>query len=219
MARLRNPNPTRYDLTIGARGAMRLPAQPRGMTYHHIIPFNQLREFWNTGVSCDLEVLRETLVPALINSMADYPLDEENPARAAILVDSATRLLRMVWMGNYVHDPGAVSPAGIDDFNSVYTWLPGNLFSGPTIRPDDPEDRFDSFANRCVEEGRYLDVLRAHRAIQAYLGQIPAGDYTADAAGTRARARVAHLAHTAGLSLARVAAYADATPHDPSDWR
>ena len=74
MARLLNPNPTRYDLTIGERGAMRLPTQPRGMTYHHIIPFPELRAFWNTAVACDLEPLRETLVPELIRSMTEYPL-------------------------------------------------------------------------------------------------------------------------------------------------
>lgn len=218
MARLLNPNPTRYDLTIGERGAMRLPPQARGLAYHHIIPLPQLRDFWNTGVACDLEPPRETLVPELIRSMTEYPLDQDNPARAALLVSSATRLLRMIWMGNYVHAAAAMSPAGLDDFNSVYTWLPGNLFSGPTKRPDDPGDQFDSFGSRCVEEGRYLDVLRAHRAIQAYLGQNPARGYTANAVGTRARARVTQLAHTAGLALARVATYAAPTPHDPSVW-
>ena len=125
----------------------------------------------------------------------------------------------MIWMGNYVHAPNAMSPAGLDDFNAVYTWLPGNLFSGPTNRPDDPGDQFDSFASRCVEEGRYLDVLRAHRAICAYLDQNPAQVYPANAAGTRARSRALQRAHSAGLALARVTTYTTQTPHDPIVWR
>src|SRR5438093_707693 len=60
MARVFIRNPTRYRLTIGDRGAMRLPPQAAGMTYHHIIPFNELRDFWNTAVANDLEQLRET---------------------------------------------------------------------------------------------------------------------------------------------------------------
>ena len=89
-------------------------------------------------------------------------------------------------MGNYVHAAG-MSPPGIDDFCAVYTWLPGNLFSGPTHRPGgDPGDHFDSFASRCVDEGRYLDVLRAHQAIQAYLGQNRGAGF-ADTAARSAR--------------------------------
>ena len=80
MGRVMNPNPTRYDLTIGERGAMRLPRQEEGMTYHHIIPFPVLRTFWNTAVACDLETLRETLVPALNRSMETYALERKPPA-------------------------------------------------------------------------------------------------------------------------------------------
>jgi hypothetical protein len=216
VARLLNRNPTRYRLTIGDRGAMRLPPQAAGMTYHHIIPFNELRDFWNAGVASDLEQLRETLVPALLRAMGDYPLDRGSPDRARLLVTSARRMLQMVWMGNHVHDPAANSPDGIEDFKTVYTWMPGNLFAGPTRRANDPGDRFDSFASRAVEGGRYLAVLRAHQAIQAYLDQ--PGGYAADADGTRARARAAQLARAAGLALARVAAYTDVTAHDPAHW-
>ena len=153
MGRVMNPNPTRYDLTIGERGAMRLPRQAEGMTYHHIIPFNELRLFWNTAVTCDLEPLRETLVPELIRSMRDYVLNQEPPARPEALIQSAMQLLNNIWLGNYVHAAG-MAPPGIDDFKAVYTWLPGNLFSGPTIRHEDPGDRFDSFASRCLVEAR-----------------------------------------------------------------
>jgi hypothetical protein len=218
MARLTNRNPTPYRLTIGDRGAMRLPPQAAGMTYHHIIPFNELRDFWNTAVRNDLEQLRETLVPALLRAMDAYPLDQGNPARARALLDSARRMLQMIWMGNYVHSATANSPDGIEDFKAVYTWMPGNLFPGPTRRSNDPEDLFDSFANRVVEGDRYLTVLRAHQAIQAYLGQPGLGVYTADAAGTRARTRAGQMAHAAGLALARVAAYPDVAAYDPSRW-
>lgn len=218
MARLPNPNPTRYRLTIGDRGAMRLPPQPAGMTYHHIIPFNELRDFWNAGVGNDLEQLRETIVPALLRAAGEYPLDSANPARAQLLIAGATRMLRMIWAGNYAHSPTANSPDGIEDFKVVYTWMPGNIFAGPSNRAGDPEHRFDSFASRVVEGDRYLTALRAHQAIQAYLVLPPGVDYPATAAGTRARARAAQLARAAGLALARVAAYTDVTAYDPARW-
>ena len=113
-----------------------------------------------------------------------------------------------------------MSPPGFDDFNAVYSWLPGNLLSGPTSRPGgDPGSRFDPLASRCLEEGRYLDVLRASQAIQAYFGQNPAAGYSLSPDGTRARARAAQLAHAAGLALARVATYPQATTYDPKAWR
>jgi hypothetical protein len=219
MARVFIQNPTRYNLTIGNRGAMRLPPQAAGMTYHHIIPYNELRDFWNTAVANDLEQIRETIVPQLIRSMPEYPLDQANPQRAQALVGSASGLLQMIWAGNYVHAPApAPAPAGIDDFNAVYTWMPGNLFAGPTVRANDPEDQFDSFAHRVVPEGRYLIVLAAHRAIELYLGLRQPNAYTPNAAGTRARAQDARLAHDAGLALARVATVTDPTPYDPTRW-
>ncbi len=219
MTRPQNPHPTRYRLTIGSRGDMRLPPQPAGMTYHHIIPFNELRAFWNAGVACNLEQLRETIVPALFRAIPGYPLDTANPARSRLLVASADRLLRMIWTGNYVHDPDAPnSPDVIEDFKVVYTWMPGNIFAGPSNRANDPEDLFDSFASRVVEGGRYLAALRAHQAIQAYLARGHQGEYPPTAAGTRARTRDGQLAHAAGLALARVAAYTDVTAYDPARW-
>jgi hypothetical protein len=218
MAKVTNRHPTPYRLTIGDRGAMRLPPQAAGMTYHHIIPYNELRDFWNTSVGRDLEPLRKTLVPALRRAMEEYPLDQGNPERARALRGSAGRLLQLIEGGNYVHAPAAASPAGMDDFNAVYTWMPGNLFAGPTSRANDPGEGFDSYASRFVEPGRYLTVLRAHQAIQLYVGQCRVSTYTADAAGTRARVRDARLAHAAGLALARVADYSDTTAYDPSGW-
>src|SRR5262249_19989773 len=107
MGRALNPNPTGYRLTIGnERGDMRLRRQARGMTYHHILPFNVLRDFWNEGAAHDLEQLRETLVPRLMRSMGAYAIDRTDPDKAAALVSSAEGLLRMIWMGNYVHALG-----------------------------------------------------------------------------------------------------------------
>lgn len=124
MARLLNRNPTAHRLTIGDRGAMRPPPQAAGMTYHHIIPFNGLRDFWNAGVACDLEPLRETLVPALLRAVDDYPLDQGNPTRARLLVASARRMLQMIWMGNYAHSPTADSPDGVAANTDVTAYDP-----------------------------------------------------------------------------------------------
>jgi hypothetical protein len=218
MARARNPNPTPYRLTLGQRGAMRLPPQDAGMTYHHILPFNELRDFWNAAVANDQEQLGETLVPALLESMRLYPLDQANPVRASQLIETASELLQQIRAGNYVHSPSAASPVGIDDFNAVYTWMPGNLFPGPTKRASDPGDQFDNFASRFVEGSRYLTVLRAHQAIRLYLDQFPPGGYSADAQGTRARGRAAQTAHAAGLALAQVAKYVTMIAYDPARW-
>jgi hypothetical protein len=218
MARATNPRGTRYRLTLGERGAMRLPPQAAGMTYHHIIPYNELRDFWNTAVGRDPETLRQTLVSALRRAMDGYPLDQTNPTRARALLGSAGHLLVMIEGGNYVHDPAASSAPGMDDLSAIYSWMPGNLFSGPTNRANDPEEGFDSFASRFVEESQYVTVLRAHQAIRLYLDLCRGSVYTPDAVGTRARARDAQLAHAAGLALARVAQYGETTPYDPSGW-
>ena len=105
-------------------------------------------------------------------------------------------------MGNYVHAAAGIEPAGDRRLLARVHLAPGEPLSGPTHRPGgDPGDRFDSFASRCVDEGRYLDVLRAHQAIQAYLGQNPGAAFAATAAGTRP-CRAAQLADAAGLALA-----------------
>jgi hypothetical protein len=218
MARVLNQNPTPRRLTIvKPRKAIRspLPTRVDGMTYHHIIPFCEVRDFWNRMVARDLEQLRETLVPALRRAMRQYPLV---PA-ADIVVARADRLLEMIQTGNYVHDPNPdLVPDGIDDFIAIYVHMPGILFPGPINRPNDPGDGFDSFASRVVEQDRYVTALRAHHAIQIYLSQQPNPVYTADVAGTRARAEAAHFPRDASMALARVAAYTDMAAYDPARW-
>jgi hypothetical protein len=178
------PNPMRYNLTIDTKNRGRqIIATQRGVEYNYVIPVRELGEFWNTAVANNLEALRKTLVFGLWHATEKYPRVEPSPEQASVVADKAIRLLKMIWGRTYVHDAGVnVTPPPdrmLHEFKVIYIWMPGNLFGGPTV----PGDQFDVRAERLLERGRYQTVLRAHRAIEQYLGQRPLSDSLASAAG------------------------------------
>ena len=204
----------RCDLTIGTRhGDKPLPRLDAGITYHHIVPWNELSEFWNTAVACNPDELRTTFIPALVRSMRRYPHDPRHLDKAPLLYDSATAFLHGVQYGRYEHAAGGASPDGINDFQAVYTWMPGNLFAGPTKRSDDSKDKFDVHANKYVDPGRYQAALWAHNTIDRYLRFARAA--RGSGAWTQA---MANVALDAGQALARVAEFTEPVPHDPAKW-
>jgi hypothetical protein len=123
---------------------------PVEVTRHHIVPFNQLKSLWNKMV--EKENLTNS-ARSLIRSITD--LLEQNPPEGGINLDvtdkeQVKKLLEDIRSGGVKHDPNKPTADGWDSLQQVYAWLPGNLFIGPSVRSDDPEEKFESNAGVVV---------------------------------------------------------------------
>jgi hypothetical protein len=218
-----NPNPTRWNLTVGQRRPDSPLGPTGGMTYHHTIPYNILRDFWNRSVAYNLDEFRGLFLRPFAQAVGRYPVCPGDPDAATGLIADVTRVLNEIVSGAVTHDAAGPEPPNWRWVRGVYAWMPGNLFLGPTLRPkdrgwgSDPEENFDTFASQCMDAGRYLVVLQARRAIEAYLAigvqPIPAAGRGAGPDVLRARA-----ARAAAAALARVAEYPAPTSFNEEDW-
>ena len=174
----RNPNPNRWNLTI----AQQRPDSPLGSTgggliCHHAIPYNRLRDFWNRAVRDNLDDFRGTFLRPFVQALRRYPVCPGDPGAAAGFTTAVAAVLDQVASGDITHDEGRLGPPKWGWVAQVYAWMPGNLFLGP-LRPDkkkdpgwgsDPGEEFDTFASRCMAEGRYVAVRAGRQAIDTYL--------------------------------------------------
>jgi hypothetical protein len=144
-----NYNP---DLTHPGRNPNSFPVE---MTRHHIIPYNQLRRFWNRMVQ----------EGHLTNSAAPLFSSIENLLNQHVLLTNFTlneadrqqviQLLQDIRQRRVTHDANGRSPNGWDSLQQVYAWMPGNLFIGPSgnFRTDDPGEEFEGNAGVVVPHG------------------------------------------------------------------
>ncbi|MCR8576352.1 hypothetical protein [Streptomyces sp. Isolate_219] len=97
------------------------------------------------------------------------------------------------------HQAGAARPTGWDNFAQVYIWLPGNLFTGPKNRADDPGDQFDAAVRFIIGAG-----CAQYTTLQTVNGKI--GQYAKD----RKKTGYAEEAYTSLGTVAR--SYLNRTP-------
>ncbi|NET00773.1 MAG: hypothetical protein F6K62_21770 [Sphaerospermopsis sp. SIO1G2] len=136
------------DLTQTGTDPNKFPVE---VTRHHIVPFNQLTTLWD-GMA-DRGFLSNSIKPLRdsINSL----LSSSNPPNG-INLNSADRtqiiqLLDDILAKKIVHDRNSTfTPPGLDSFRQVYSWIPGNLFIGPSNRSDDPGEGFETNASIVV---------------------------------------------------------------------
>lgn len=144
------------------------------MTRHHIIPYNRLRDFWNTMLDRgDFIPVAKRLLTTLESNVEDYQMNikptELNQVRG---------LLRKIVDGQIRHDRGSDKrPDGFDGLAQIYGWLPGNLFIGPKAGSedynrapqDDPGSNFESKADIVTGNRDFQKLERANKAIEQYL--------------------------------------------------
>ncbi len=183
-----------------------------GMTYHHTIPANALRDVWNHFLANHFDEFRSTFLKPFSAALFRYPVCPNDAEAKLSFTASVGGQLKQIVAGALTHDPTATEPANWEWLRQAYIWMPGNLFHGPSNRAKgggyggDPEEGFDTFASRCMPQGHYNVLLNAYRVMEAYR-RAPGG-----IAGARA-------ARAAGQSLAAVANYDGLTAYNAAHWR
>jgi hypothetical protein len=146
------------------------------LSYHHVVSYSNLRNFWNTLVEkgdvkgCNfLSLLWENIYRKhyvdLYSTYGGRLLDGD--------VEKVAGLVLSIYEGTVCHGDDAERPDEWDDFTRIYSWLPGNLVVGPDGRCDDPDEEFDQPALSILQDvrERRAEVLSdAEKKIQAYVG-------------------------------------------------
>ncbi|MFI9722873.1 hypothetical protein ACIHFE_24975 [Streptomyces sp. NPDC052396] len=112
------------------------------LMYHHIVPKSPrvgLIWLWNAVLEDKVLTAADPVLNAIIQNVDKYgttlvPADRQHVKDLATGIKNKT----------ITHQAGAARPDGWDSFAQVYIWLPGNLFTGPKNRADDPGDQFDA---------------------------------------------------------------------------
>jgi hypothetical protein len=161
------PNLENYnqDLTHTGPNPDNFPVE---MTRHHIIPYNQLRRFWNRMVQeGHLRNAPSSLFDGITNLLRQ---DDTGFTLNQADREQAIQLLEDIRQGRVTHDANSLTPNGWDSFQQVYAWMPGNLFFGPggNFRTGDPGEEFEGDAGSVVGENGFAQYERANRLITQY---------------------------------------------------
>ncbi|XP_037050353.1 uncharacterized protein LOC119084473 [Bradysia coprophila] len=97
---------------------------------HHVIPFNFLRDFFNYAATVKVDLTLRSDMDQQIRHLVDSYVDAPN------IITSAMR--------SKIRAPTEHETI-IRAIQVFYSWLPGNIFYGPTpdIRSDDPKEEFE----------------------------------------------------------------------------
>lgn len=142
------------------------------VTRHHIIPYQLLRDFYNmVTTNGDMARFRSFFL-TMSNSMSYYASSNSIDCSSGALSDlAAASTLAEAFGRLYVSGGGQINPPGLDTYQQFYTWLPGNLFIGPSNRSDDPHDgmAFEQNAATVVGSGRFTILQRAYNNLIQYV--------------------------------------------------
>ena len=133
------------------------------MSRHHIIPFNLLRDFYNTVV----QRRRLSLLGAFLNTFSRFiPFYAGAAAGQQICLADRVNLVGAVTLAislaNGVVEAGGENlPEYFDSFESFYVWMPWNLFIGPSgdWRSDDPGPGFETQASHIVNNEQRWNMI------------------------------------------------------------
>lgn len=144
----------------------RKPAEWPSAVYHHIIPWNVLRAFWN--------LLVDNVKPVAITKKKGkrYTGHQKKQMQRYLAVvgfeANAHPIVEAIWEGRFQH----VNPALTEDLDWRLCWQPYNLVVGPRDRPGhapDPGEEIDFPPMAPPNGARATDLLRASRSMQNYL--------------------------------------------------
>ncbi|WP_429058625.1 hypothetical protein [Aeromonas jandaei] len=174
------------------------------VTRHHIIPYQLLRDFYNmVTTNGDMARFRSFFL-TMSTSITYYASSNSIDCSGGTLSDlSAASTLAQAFGSLYANGGGQINPPGLDTFQQFYTWLPGNLFVGPSNRSDDPHDgmAFEQNAATVVGSGRFTVLQRTYNNLIQYVQH-----------GNR------NVLGNIASDLSRIATIRSVYALDPSDW-
>lgn len=174
-----------FELNIGGRPVAPYPAMDNynaeltesgaGQEYtvqvsrHHIIPFNVLRAFYNRLVTENSLRNASGFLNVYSNNLRFYAGSNGIDCNGGVGIDlfNAGNLAQAQGLGT-ARGNGDTFALGFDTFEQFYTWLPGNLFIGPTNRSDDPGEGFESDAHIVVGAENFDILSRVYNNMLAY---------------------------------------------------
>lgn len=116
-------------------------------TRHHIIPFDTLKRFFNLAV--ELSLRNQGLFSDYINEVIRGITRQFRDAPGMGYVQRPPT--------SYFNGPLTVEVEANERMQAALTWLPGNIFYGPSpgLRSDDPRDGFETGSRRIVGDSIY----------------------------------------------------------------
>ncbi|TCJ32707.1 hypothetical protein E0504_41625 [Parafrankia sp. BMG5.11] len=150
-----------------------ISGRPSGLTYHHIVPYSKLRDFWNKLVE-NGDIKRCKFLPPLRDMISEKTyvnILSPDGRRSDAEMQAVKDLVSDIYMGRVSHGSSRLRPEGWDNLVGIYAWLPGNLFVGPTDRCDDPKDKIDdaAFRTKGARQVRRRILSESYEEILAYL--------------------------------------------------
>ncbi|MFF4285616.1 DUF6603 domain-containing protein [Streptomyces sp. NPDC001633] len=146
------------------------------LSRHHIIPYNELVQFWNKVIEDEynkpsptrhkLKEELQRLVRAILDNCGRY---SDVKVKADHFRNFADRFSASAYTHGGEESP---SPDGRDDLLSIFAWLPANLFLGPTgsgHRYDDAKDGFESGCTPIIGAGNFSPRKNAFNNLHRYL--------------------------------------------------
>lgn len=136
------------------------------LSYHHVVPKAKeagLIALWNRVL--DHQDIGTVATP-LLNAIG-MCVDQYGTTLVADDIDSVKKIVKDIKSGATTHSAVGKRPYGWDNFAQVYIWLPGNLFTGPDKRVDDPGQALDRPARHIVKN--YDELREIDEEIAKYL--------------------------------------------------
>ena len=160
------------DLTDYGQNASRYPIQ---FARHHIIPFNVIRDFYNTVAQRrETRSMRKfflafaSIAPNWRGNRHELCVGQSD---FGFNIGVAIQFARAIAFGWSQMRADVDSVRGFDSFNEFYTWMPWNLFIGPegAHRLDDPGAGFESQAAGVVGTNYLRELSELHQNMLAYI--------------------------------------------------
>ncbi|MGC5700522.1 hypothetical protein J4P02_10020 [Pseudomonas sp. NFXW11] len=152
-ARANSPYPPSPNYSADLKSSGVGPAYTVAVSRHHIIPYNQLRDFYTAVVGnghlTSLKGFWDGFGGRFLSYGQDNGVNVTPPVAAGY--DQGKTLLEEIGRGVVRANAGVPPrPLGWDTFHEFYTWMPWNLFLGPNGRDDDPGEGFETNAQYIV---------------------------------------------------------------------
>ncbi|MDP9534015.1 hypothetical protein Q7L38_15680 [Pseudomonas protegens] len=152
-ARAGSPYPPSDNYSADLKTSGVGPAFTVPVSRHHIIAYNQLRDFYMSVVQRghlkELKGFWDGFGARFLSYGQDNRVNVTAPVAADY--DQAKTLLEEIGRGVVRANAGVPPrPLGWDTFHGFYTWMPWNLFLGPNGRNDDPGEQFETNAQYII---------------------------------------------------------------------
>ncbi|WP_324608544.1 DUF6603 domain-containing protein [Streptomyces sp. NRRL S-1448] len=149
------------NLLLGkSRGAYPLadPVTGIAQTRHHVVPWETLWQAWDALIENaynDKESEIYKMLDDFVLAWVDR-LDPAHPSRLNYKQEEQANIPIIREFARLFRDPASRHdadehpPEGLDDLRNIFTWLPRNLFAGPSNRSDDPGSKLEAGCARII---------------------------------------------------------------------